>query len=64
MNAREFFNLVSAMRAAQRAYFRARKTKKDKEKVFDYLSQSMELEKRVDDEINRVENILNKQNNG
>lgn len=64
MNAREFFNLVSAMRAAQRAYFRARKMKKDREKVFDYLSQSMELEQKVDNEIQRVENLLNKQNNG
>lgn len=64
MNAREFFNLVSAMRAAQRAYFRARKMKKDREKVFDYLSQSIELENKVDDEIKRVENLLNKQKNG
>lgn len=51
------------MRAAQRAYFRAR-TKKDMEKVFDYLSQSVELEQKVDDEIQRVENLLNKQSNG
>ena len=64
MNAREFFSLVSAMRAAQRAYFRARKMKKDREKVFDYLSQSLELEQKVDNEIQRVENLLNKQKNG
>lgn len=62
MNAKEFFNLVSAMRAAQRAYFRARKTKKDREKVFDYLLQSIKLENQVDDEIKRVENILNQNN--
>lgn len=64
MNAKEFFNLVSEMRAAQRAYFRARKMKKDREKVFDYLAQSIELENKVDEEIIRVNNLIKNQNNG
>ena len=64
MNAKEFFNLVSEMRSAQRAYFRARKMKKDREKVFDYLAQSIELENKVDEEIKRVNNLIKNQNNG
>ena len=64
MNAREFFSLVAQMRQAQKNYFKARKLKEDKLNVFDYLSQSMELEQKVDNEIQRVENLLNKQNNG
>ena len=50
MNARDFFDLVSDMRQAQKDYFRTR----DKE----ILVKSKELEKRVDDEIKRVTTIL------
>lgn len=46
MNARDFFDLVSDMRQAQKEYFKTR----DKE----VLVKSKELEKRVDDEIKRV----------
>ena len=64
MNAREFFNLVAQMRKAQKNYFKARKLKEDKLNVFEYLAKSLELEQKVDEEIQRVENLLNKQNNG
>lgn len=53
MNARQFFNLVSQMRATQKEYFRTRSK--------EVLLQSKRVEKRVDDEIIRVYNILNKQ---
>lgn len=53
MNARQFFNLVSQMRATQKEYFRTRSK--------EVLLQSKQLEKRVDDEILRVNNILSKQ---
>lgn len=46
MNDNEFFDLVSAMRAKQKEYFRTRS--------MDVLKQSKALEKRVDDEIKRV----------
>ena len=54
MNAREFFDLVSDMRQAQKDYFKTR----DKE----VLVKSKELEKRVDDEIKRVNDIMSKDN--
>lgn len=53
MNAREFFDKVSAMRQAQRDYFKTR----DKE----VLIKSKQLEKEVDDEIKRVTEILTNQ---
>lgn len=51
MNARQFYDLVVNMRYAQRQYF---KTKMKK-----WLDDSILLEKRVDEEIERVQAILN-----
>lgn len=50
MTAREFFDLVSDMRSKQREYFRTRSSS--------VLSESKALERRVDDEIRRVRQIL------
>ena len=50
MNAREFFDLVSEMRKAQKDYFKTRRTGS--------LNLSKQLEKQVDDEIQRVNDIL------
>lgn len=50
MNAREFFDLVSAMRRAQKEYFASRNSSA--------LNTSKQLEREVDKEINRVETIL------
>ena len=51
MNAKEFFGLVKEMRLQQKEYFKTRSS--------EVLKKSKELEKRVDDEISRVERILN-----
>lgn len=54
MNAREFFYMVKEMREAQRNYFKFR-TKQ-------FLDESKRLEKNIDAEIKRVEQIkLDKQ---
>lgn len=53
MNAREFFDLVSEMRKAQKDYFKTRRTGS--------LNMSKQLEKQVDDEIRRVNDILKPQ---
>ncbi len=50
MNAKEFFGLVKEMRLQQKEYFKTRAS--------DVLKKSKALEKRVDDEIARVERIL------
>lgn len=50
MTAREFFDLVSDMRLKQKEYFRTRSTS--------VLNESKALERRVDDEIRRVKQIL------
>lgn len=63
MNSREFFNLVSLMRNAQRNYFALRKTG-DKLVISQALQQSLDLERRVDAEIARVNDILSRQGNG
>lgn len=52
MNAKDFFNLVSYMRETQKEYFRTRSS--------EVLQLSKRLEKQVDDEIKRVNAILNK----
>lgn len=49
MDARTFFDLVSKMRDKQREYFRTRSATA--------LRESNQLEKRVDDEINRVNKL-------
>lgn len=51
MDAKSFFKLVSALRDKQKEYFRTRSQVA--------LRESKALEKRVDDEIKRVEQILN-----
>lgn len=51
MTARQFFDLVSRLRACQKEYFRTR----DKT----VLSQAKELERAVDTEIERVNKIIN-----
>lgn len=50
MTAKEFFDLVSDMRSKQQEYFRTRSSS--------VLSESKALERRVDDEIKRVRQIL------
>lgn len=49
MNAREFFDIVAEMRKAQSKYFRMRTTEN--------LNNAKRLEKIVDEEIRRVEDI-------
>ena len=51
MNAREFYELTKKVRAAQKAYFKTR-LKSDFEK-------SKALERQLDNEIERVENLTN-----
>ena len=51
MDAQSFFKLVVALRDKQKEYFRTRSQSA--------LRESKALEKRVDDEIKRVEQILN-----
>lgn len=51
MNARQFFDLVTNMRHAQTMYFRTKNAK--------WLTDAKVLEKRVDDEIQRVHDLLN-----
>lgn len=50
MNAREFFTLVTRMRDKQKEYFRTRSVS--------VLQESKQLEKQVDDEIRRVNEII------
>lgn len=49
MNAREFYNIVVKMRQAQRDYFRTRSQRS--------LTESKQLERQVDAEIERVTKI-------
>lgn len=56
MNAKDFFLLVSSMRKAQKDYFRTRTT--------EALKQSKSLEKQVDAEIQRVNDIINGKHSG
>lgn len=51
MDAKSFFKLVATLRDKQKEYFRTRSQSA--------LRESEALEKRVDDEIKRVEQILN-----
>lgn len=50
MNPKEFFSLVEKMREAQKEYFRCRSSSE--------LSKSKRLEKEVDDEIKRVNEVI------
>ena len=56
MNAKEFFSLVKEMRLQQKEYFKTRSS--------DALKKSKALEKRVDDEIERVEKVMNEKKQG
>ena len=56
MNAKEFFGLVKEMRFQQKEYFKTRSS--------DALRKSKALEKRVDDEIERVEKVMNEKKQG
>lgn len=56
MNAKEFFGLVKEMRFTQVEYFKTRSSAS--------LKKSKALEKRVDDEIARVEKVLNEKKQG
>jgi hypothetical protein len=56
MNAKEFFGLVKEMRIQQKQYFKTRSS--------DVLRKSKALEKRVDDEIERVEKVMNEKKQG
>lgn len=56
MNAKEFFSLVKEMRLQQKEYFKTRSS--------DVLKKSKALEKRVDDEIERVEKVMNEKKQG
>lgn len=51
MNARDFYSLVVEMRQHQRDYFRTRNPR--------ILSESKRLERLVDAEINRVQELMN-----
>ena len=50
MTARDFFNLVARMRDNQKEYFRTRSSS--------VLQESKRLEKQVDDEIQRVNELI------
>lgn len=52
MNSRYFFDMVCRMRKAQKNYFKTRDR--------DALNVSKEIEKQIDEEINRVNGILAK----
>ncbi|MCM1079105.1 MAG: hypothetical protein NC344_05690 [Bacteroidales bacterium] len=56
MNAKQFFSKVSALRKYQKEYFATRSK--------DALRQSIALEKEIDSEIERVNNLLNESRNG
>ena len=55
MNPKEFFDKVSRMRKAQEEYFRTRSGRA--------LADSKRLEKEIDDEIERVEKVMEEKNN-
>lgn len=55
MTAKEFFDLVSEMRSKQKEYFRTRSAS--------VLTESKRLEKVIDDEIARVQKIINDRQN-
>lgn len=55
MDARQFFNLVSRLREAQKRYFKTRSSAD--------LQSSKQLEKEVDEEIRRVNDIIQQKQN-
>lgn len=59
MNAKEFFDKVSAMRAAQKGFF---STAKGTQEHGRYYAESKRLEEEIDAEIERVNNIMSSNN--
>lgn len=55
MSPKEFFNKVCRMRKAQKEYFRTRSGRA--------LADSKRLEKEIDDEIERVNKVMEEKNN-
>lgn len=55
MDARQFFNLVSRLREAQKRYFKTRSSAD--------LQSSKQLEKEIDEEIRRVNDIIQQKQN-
>lgn len=55
MNPKEFFDKVCRMRKAQKEYFRTRSGRA--------LSDSKRLEKEIDDEVERVNKVMEAKNN-
>lgn len=55
MDAKSFFRKVEQMRKAQKEYFRTRSGRA--------LADSKRLEKEIDDEIERVEKVMEEKNN-
>ena len=55
MNHRQFYEKVKEMRQAQKLHFKTKRT--------DYLRKSKVLEKEIDQEIERIENILSPSGN-
>lgn len=55
MSPKEFFDKVCRMRKAQKEYFRTRSGRA--------LADSKRLEKEIDDEIERVEKVMEEKNN-
>lgn len=55
MDSKTFFEKVKRMREAQKKYFQHRSTA--------YLNESKKLEREIDDEIKRVQSIIDQRNN-
>lgn len=55
MDSKTFFDKVVRMREAQKAYFKRRSPS--------YLNESKRFEKEIDDEIKRVQQLINEHNN-
>lgn len=58
MNAKEFFNLVTEMRTAQKRYFKLRREGADRATCDEAKNYSIGIERRVDAEIKRVNDII------
>lgn len=56
MTAREFFDKVVSMRQCQKSYYEARR-KHDADGQRTFLQKSLQVEKEIDDEIERVRRI-------
>lgn len=61
MNSREFFETVLRMRYAQREYFRLQRTQASQEEKRMALIEAQHLERTIDAEIKRVQDILTNQ---